>query len=111
MKTLTGKVVAATLPQTVTVLVEWLTTHPKYKKQMKRSRKFLCQCDSKVAVGDTVIIKEVRPLSARKHFSVLEKVSEKSVKKAAEAKTETNIAVKAETKAAAKAEKAIQGEK
>jgi len=43
--------------------------HPKYKKYLRRSKKFLVHDPgNKATVGQKVIIKEVRPISKRKHF-------------------------------------------
>jgi len=74
MKIFTGKVVSAKLPKTVTVRVERTFPHPKYGKIVSRSTKFLCQDEIGVKEGETVTIKETRPLSAKKRFIVVEKV-------------------------------------
>jgi len=74
-KVLTGKVIAASTPKTITVVVEDFYRHPLYKKTLKRRKKYLAHTERKVAVGEEVRIRESRPLSKRKHF-VLEEVVE-----------------------------------
>lgn len=73
MKLFTGIVTSAKLKKTVTVKVERLLPHPKYHKLMKVTKKFLCQDEVGVKEGDTVTIKETRPLSTRKRFAVVKK--------------------------------------
>ena len=64
-----GMVVSDAPEKTVTVLVESLVRHPKYKKRIRRSKKFLVHDERNEAhVGDTVRIIETRPLSARKRW-------------------------------------------
>lgn len=73
MKIFTGIVTSAKLQKTVTVKVERLLQHPKYKKLIKVTKKFLVHDDLGVKEGDTVSIQETRPMSARKHFKIVEK--------------------------------------
>jgi len=73
MKIFIGKVISAKLPKTVTVRVERKFPHSKYGKIVTRSTNFLCQDDLGVKEGDTVTIKETKPMSARKRFIVMEK--------------------------------------
>ena len=64
-----GMVVSDAPEKTVTVVVESLVRHPKYKKRIRRSKKFLVHDERNEAhVGDTVRIIETRPLSARKRW-------------------------------------------
>ena len=50
-------------------LVERYVKHPKYKKYMRRSKKFLVHDPGNTAqVGQKVTIKETRPISRRKRF-------------------------------------------
>src|SRR5437667_280215 len=53
---LTGVVVAAKIPQTVTVLVENIKVHPLYKKGVKRSKRYLTHDLLGVKEGDLVEI-------------------------------------------------------
>jgi len=73
MKIFTGIVTSAKLKKTVTVRVERLLQHPKYKKLIKVTKKFLAHDEFGVKEGDTVSIQETRPMSARKRFKVVEK--------------------------------------
>jgi small subunit ribosomal protein S17 len=64
-----GVVVSDAADKTITVKVERLVRHKKYKKRVRRSKKFMAHDEENVAkVGDTVRIVETRPLSARKRW-------------------------------------------
>jgi len=78
-KILTGKVIAAKSPKTLTVLVETIYRHPKYGKVMRRRKKYLVHDERGVPLGSKVKIRETRPISKRKHF-VVEEVLQKIVK-------------------------------
>jgi small subunit ribosomal protein S17 len=55
------------------VLVERYVKHPKYKKYMRLSKKFLVHDAGNTApVGAKVVIKEVKPMSKRKRFVLAE---------------------------------------
>ena len=70
-KTLNGTVVKSAMKDTITVLVERYTKHPKYGKYMRTSKKYLVHNPGNtVAVGEKVIIRETRPLSKRKRFVI-----------------------------------------
>lgn len=74
-KTLTGVVSSDKGDKTIVVTVQTRKTHPLYKKKYTFSKKFMAHDEKNDArVGDTVVIAETRPLSARKRF-VLEKVT------------------------------------
>ena len=71
-KTFEGVVVKAAMKDTVTVQVERYEKHPKYKKYMKLSKKFLVHNPGNtVEVGTKVTIKETRPISKRKRFIIV----------------------------------------
>lgn len=75
---LVGVVSADKCDKTITVSVATRKTHPIYKKQYTRTKKFMAHDEANEArVGDRVAIAEVRPLSARKRF-VLRQVIEKA---------------------------------
>ena len=77
-KTIEGVVVKTAMKDTATVLVERYVKHPKYKKYMRRSKKFLVHDSGNTAVvGDKVLIRETKPLSKRKHFILVERLSPK----------------------------------
>jgi small subunit ribosomal protein S17 len=68
-RVLKGVVVATKMQDTITVAVERYVMHPKYKKFMRRTKKFLVDDKGNTAKeGDTVEIRETRPISKRKHF-------------------------------------------
>jgi len=70
-KTFDGVVVKSAMKDTVTVAVERYVQHPKYKKYMKLTKKFLVHNPGNtVAVGEKVTIQETRPISKRKHFII-----------------------------------------
>ncbi len=56
-----------TVEKTITVLVERRVMHPRYRKFVKRFKKYLVHDEKNdVKVGDTVSAIECRPLSKRK---------------------------------------------
>jgi small subunit ribosomal protein S17 len=68
-RVLKGTVVATKMQDTITVAVERYVMHPKYKKFMRRTKKFLVDDKGNTAKeGDIVEIRETRPISKRKHF-------------------------------------------
>ncbi|MBY0310198.1 30S ribosomal protein S17 [Patescibacteria group bacterium] len=69
---LRGRVVASKMKDTITVAVERYVKHPKYKKFMRRTKKFLVHDEGNTAtVGQIVDIGETRPLSKRKRFELI----------------------------------------
>ena len=64
-----GIVVQKSGGKTVSVLVERKVVHPRYRKIVKRFKKYLIHDEKNQAkVGDTVVALECRPLSKRKAF-------------------------------------------
>ncbi len=73
-RTLRGKVVSTKMTDTITVAVERYVKHPKYKKYLRRTKKFLVHDQGNTAkVGDVVEITETRPISKRKSFTLVTK--------------------------------------
>lgn len=71
-KTFVGTVVKSAMKDTATVSVERYVKHPKYKKYMKLSKKFLAHDPGNTAeVGSKVTIKETKPMSKRKRFVIV----------------------------------------
>jgi len=69
----TGVVVSDKMTKTVVVSVEQVYRHPVYEKVIRRSRKVCAHDEAGMArVGDTVRIRETRPLSKRKCWVVVE---------------------------------------
>ena len=74
-KTITGVVSSAKTPKTIVVTVTTRKTHPIYKKQYSQTNKFMAHDEQSAAhLGDKVVIRETRPLSARKRFELVEVV-------------------------------------
>ncbi len=70
-KTLTGTVSSNATDKTIVVTVDTKKMHPLYKKQYKSSKRFMAHDEkNEASVGDTVIITETRPLSARKRHAL-----------------------------------------
>ncbi|WP_066014874.1 MULTISPECIES: 30S ribosomal protein S17 [Endozoicomonas] len=72
VRTLTGKVVSDKMDKTVTVLIERRVKHPLYGKIVKRSTKLHAHDENNdCRMGDVVTIKETRPLSKSKTFTLV----------------------------------------
>jgi small subunit ribosomal protein S17 len=73
-----GKVIAAKMAKTIVVRVERRFPHPEYKKVITAYSKFYAHDEKGEAkVGDTVLIRETRPLSKLKRWR-LTQIVEKS---------------------------------
>jgi len=74
-RVLTGTVVSDKMNKTVVVRIDRRVMHPLYKKIITRSKKYAAHDETESAsIGDTVRIRECRPISRNKHFEVIEKV-------------------------------------
>ena len=79
-KVLTGTVVSDKMDKTIVVLVETYKNHSLYHKRVKSSKKYKAHDENGVAgIGDTVKIMETRPLSATKHFRLVEVIKKASI--------------------------------
>ncbi|MBI2588664.1 30S ribosomal protein S17 [Candidatus Saccharibacteria bacterium] len=68
---LTGRVSSDKPDKTIVITVATRKTHPLYKKQYTINTKFMAHDEKNLAkIGDLVIIKESRPISARKRFTL-----------------------------------------
>ncbi len=77
-KTLTGIVTSDVRDKTITVTVTSRETHPLYGKQYTVTRKYTAHDENNEASkGDKVTIREVRPISKTKSFT-LDHIDEKS---------------------------------
>jgi|TARA_B110000263_G_C15304202_1_gene509505 small subunit ribosomal protein S17 len=75
-RVLTGKVVSDKMEKTVVVRIDRRVMHPLYKKIITKSKKYAAHDESdNLSIGDTVRIRECRPISRIKRFEVIEKVS------------------------------------
>jgi small subunit ribosomal protein S17 len=71
-RVLQGVVVSDKQDKTVTVLVERRVMHPIYKKYVRKSKKYAAHDETNtVKEGETVRIRECRPLSKRKCWEVV----------------------------------------
>jgi small subunit ribosomal protein S17 len=71
-KQLQGVVVSDKMKDTVVVRVERYFKHPKYKKFISRSKRFMAHdAGNTRKVGDKVTIEEIPPMSRHKHFRVI----------------------------------------
>ena len=75
-RTLVGKVVSDKMQKTIVVLVERTVKHPKYGKIMKRRTKLHAHDENQVCkIGNTVKIRESRPLSKLKTWVLVDVIS------------------------------------
>lgn len=73
-KTLKGEVVSDKTDKTRTVLVKRFVKHPKYGKFITLSKKYkVHDPENRTKMGDSVVIRETRPISKDKHFEVIYK--------------------------------------
>jgi small subunit ribosomal protein S17 len=96
-KTITGIVSSKKTDKTIVVTEHVRLTHPLYRKQYTVTKKFMAHDEKNEAnEGDKVVIGESRPLSARKHHTLL-RVVEKAGVKHVEAEPEVVKPKKTET--------------
>lgn len=67
-----GVVASDKMEKTVVVRVDRLVKHPKYRRYVRRTSKFMAHDEQGATIGDKVRIVETRPLSARKRWRVVE---------------------------------------
>jgi small subunit ribosomal protein S17 len=67
-----GIVASDKMEKTIVVRVDRLIKHPKYRRYVRRTSKFMAHDETGAAIGDKVRIVETRPLSARKRWRVVE---------------------------------------
>jgi small subunit ribosomal protein S17 len=69
----TGKVVSDKMDKSIVVLVERKVKHPLYGKYVKRSSKVKAHDENnECRIGDTVSIRECRPISKDKSWTLVE---------------------------------------
>lgn len=71
-KTFTGIVVSDKMSNTIVVSLSYTTRHPLYQKIVKKNKKIYVDNNLKAKIGDTVKVRETRPLSKLKRFTTLE---------------------------------------
>jgi small subunit ribosomal protein S17 len=68
-----GYVVSDKMEKTIVVEVEDRKKHPKYRKVVRRTTKLKAHDEQNTAgIGDRVLLMETRPLSATKHWRLVE---------------------------------------
>lgn len=77
MKQLTGIVINTKMAKTAVVRVDRSFRHSTYSKIVNRSKNYLAHDETGVKVGQTVVIRESRPLSKRKRWIVAEGIKSK----------------------------------
>ena len=74
-KTRVGRVISDKMDKSITVLIERLVRHPLYGKQLRRSTKIKAHDENNVCQqGDLVRIKETRPISKTKSWTLVDVV-------------------------------------
>ncbi|WP_455234098.1 30S ribosomal protein S17 [Thiogranum longum] len=75
VRTLTGRVVSDKMDKSAVVLVERRVRHPLYGKYIRRSTKLhIHDENNECQQGDTVTIRQCRPISKTKSWALLEVV-------------------------------------
>lgn len=75
VRTLTGRVVSDKMDKSAVVMVERQVRHPLYGKYIRRSTKLhIHDENNECRQGDTVTIKETRPVSRTKSWALVEVV-------------------------------------
>lgn len=70
-KMIVGTVVSDSMDKSVTVLVERTVLEPRFKKYVRRQKKFMAHDEkNECKRGDTVMIRECRPLSKHKRWRI-----------------------------------------
>lgn len=70
-KTLTGLVVSVKNKETIVVEVFRKRPHPMYRKLLKRSKRYRVAANGhEVALGESVVIEEIKPMSKGKFFQL-----------------------------------------
>ncbi len=76
IRTLQGKVVSDKMDKSITVAIERKVKHPIYGKFIKRTTKLhVHDEENQCSIGDVVSIKECRPLSKTKNWTLVEVVT------------------------------------
>lgn len=75
-KTMVGTVVSDKMQKTIVVVIERTVKHPKYGKIMRRKTKLHAHDEHEISkIGNTVRIRESRPISKLKNWVLVEVLS------------------------------------
>lgn len=78
-RSITGQVVSNKMDKTVVVMGERKVKHPLYGKFIRRSTKYHAHdANNECGIGDTVVIKECRPLSKSKCWTLIKVIEKKA---------------------------------
>ena len=78
-RSITGEVVSNKMDKTIVVMGERKVKHPLYGKFIRRSTKYHAHDENNECnIGDTVMIKECRPLSKSKTWTLIKVVNSAS---------------------------------
>ena len=73
LKEITGKVISNKMNKTITVAVNTKTAHKRYNKIISKTKKYYAHDENnKYKIGDFVTIKQSRPISKNKRWTVVE---------------------------------------
>ncbi len=90
-----GIVVSTKMQKTIVVEIEMRKAHPKYKRVMKSNKKFYAHDEQNSArTGDVVRIREARPLSKLKRWTLEEIVRRSTLAEPAPVKADAVVAAK-----------------
>lgn len=78
-KTFQGVVVSDKMMNTIVISLAYTYRHPIYKKIVKKNKKIYAENNLKATTGDTVLVREVRPLSKLKRFTTVEIIKKGTV--------------------------------
>lgn len=72
VRTLSGRVVSNKMDKSITVQIDRFVKHPIYKKFVKKSTKVMAHdANNECQIGDTVTVKESRPMSKNKTWALV----------------------------------------
>ena len=75
-----GIVVSNKMQKTIVVQVESRFPHPMYAKTMVKTKKYLAHDETgECNIGDQVLVRETRPLSKRKRWTLAQIISKSSL--------------------------------
>lgn len=71
-KTFVGKIVSNKMTNTVIVTIDRKVPHPRYGKLITKTKRLMADTNGmEVAVGEMVVIEEIKPMSKNKNFKVV----------------------------------------
>ncbi|MCD4813980.1 30S ribosomal protein S17 [bacterium] len=75
-----GVVTSNRMDKTIVVAIDRQVQHPRYKRYIRRTKKYKVHDEkNECSIGDTVRIRETRPLSKDKYFKLVEIVGRAKV--------------------------------